>query len=360
MSREVKTGMTDYTVSVFIPDPASTDGSGKTGLVAANLTVSGVRVETDNDVTVTDYTSSLNNLASLTAAHNDWGLLEVSNTLAPGLYRLDISDAIFASGAWSAVVYVMVTTSAAAATPMEFILTPQSPIDGVQLAPVTHTSAVIPTVTTVGTLTTYTGNTPQTGDTYARLGAPAGASVSADVALVKVDTAASKVKTDFLPSATAGSAGGVFIAGSNAATTANITGNLTGNVTGSVASVTAGVTVTTNNDKTGYAVGVGGIASTAFAAGAIDSSAIAANAIGASELAQDAAQEIADEILNRNLAGGGSGNTRNVRNALRAIRNKVSIAAGTLTVCEEDDTTPAWIAAVATTPGDPLSSIDPT
>lgn len=38
------------------------------------------------------------------------------------------------------------------------------------------------------TLTTYTGNTVQTGDAYARLGAPAGASVSADVAAVKTDT----------------------------------------------------------------------------------------------------------------------------------------------------------------------------
>lgn len=50
------------------------------------------------------------------------------------------------------------------------------------------------------TVTTYTGNTPQTGDAYARLGAPAGASVSADVAAVKVDTAAIKAKTDNLPS----------------------------------------------------------------------------------------------------------------------------------------------------------------
>lgn len=40
------------------------------------------------------------------------------------------------------------------------------------------------------TLTTYTGNTVQTGDSYARLGAPAGASVSADVAAVKAETAA--------------------------------------------------------------------------------------------------------------------------------------------------------------------------
>lgn len=36
---------------------------------------------------------------------------------------------------------------------------------------------------------------PQTGDSYARLGAPAGASVSADVAAVKVDTAAILVDT---------------------------------------------------------------------------------------------------------------------------------------------------------------------
>ena len=47
----------------------------------------------------------------------------------------------------------------------------------------------------MGTLTTYTGNTPQTGDSFARLGAPAGASVSADVAAVKSDSAAILVDT---------------------------------------------------------------------------------------------------------------------------------------------------------------------
>lgn len=34
------------------------------------------------------------------------------------------------------------------------------------------------------TVTTYTGDTPQTGDSFARLGAPAGASVSADIAVI--------------------------------------------------------------------------------------------------------------------------------------------------------------------------------
>lgn len=46
------------------------------------------------------------------------------------------------------------------------------------------------------TINGYTGNTPQTGDGFARLGAPAGASHAADVAAVKTDTAAVKTQTD--------------------------------------------------------------------------------------------------------------------------------------------------------------------
>lgn len=70
-----------------------------------------------------------------------------------------------------------------------------------------------------------------------------------------------KTKTDFLPSATAGAAGGVFIAGSNAATsiTSALTANITGNLSGSVGSVTSGVTVSANSDKTGYALSSAGV-----------------------------------------------------------------------------------------------------
>jgi hypothetical protein len=149
---------------------------------------------------------------------------------------------------------------------------------------------------------------------------------------VDTEVTAIKTKTDFLPSATAGAAGGLFIAGTNAPVTitgsgdaltltstggngtglkatgngsgngiqgiaglvggadikgtltgaitgnvggnvvgsvasvtgnvggnvtgsvGSVTGNVGGNVVGSVASVTAGVTVTTNNDKTAYAL----------------------------------------------------------------------------------------------------------
>jgi hypothetical protein len=48
-----------------------------------------------------------------------------------------------------------------------------------------------------------------------------------------------------------------------------------------------------------------------------------------------------------------------VQDALRSLRNKTSISAGTLTVTQEDDTTPAWTATVTTAAGDPLTSIDP-
>jgi hypothetical protein len=44
------------------------------------------------------------------------------------------------------------------------------------------------TVNLVNTLTTYTGNTPQTGDSFVRLGAPVNASISADIAEVEAET----------------------------------------------------------------------------------------------------------------------------------------------------------------------------
>jgi hypothetical protein len=61
--------------------------------------------------------------------------------------------------------------------------------------------------------------------------------------LTASDVGAIKTKTDFLPSATAGAAGGLFIAGANAATsiTTALTANITGNLSGSVGSVTGAV-----------------------------------------------------------------------------------------------------------------------
>ncbi len=138
---------------------------------------------------------------------------------------------------------------------------------------------------------TGTGAVPQTvqvytitGDAYARLGAPAGASVSADVAAIKSDSGAIKTTTDKF----------VF-------TTAN----------------KVDARAFTVDDKTGYAIGNGGIAAAAFAA----------NSITASALHADAVDEILDEAI--------GDSTITMRQALRvmlaALGGKVS-GAGTTTI----------------------------
>lgn len=74
------------------------------------------------------------------------------------------------------------------------------------------------------------------------------------------------------------------------------------------------------------------------------------------------AVENADAFLDRDMATGtdsGSATVRTVRQALRFLRNKWSISAGTVTVTKEDDTTTSWTGAVTTTAGDPVSTIDP-
>ena len=107
----------------------------------------------------------------------------------------------------------------------------------------------------------------------------------------------------------------------------------------------------------------GAIDAATFAAGAIDASAIAANAIGASELAADAANEIADAVLDRNMATGtdsGSSTVRTVRQALRALRNKFTISGTTRTVMKEDDATTSWTSTISTdASADPIVGDDP-
>lgn len=66
------------------------------------------------------------------------------------------------------------------------------------------------------------------------------------------------------------------------------------------------------------------------------------------EVDPDALIEIADGILDRDMAAGADTVSRSVRNALRPLRNKWVNAAGTYTVYKEDDTTSAWTSAVST------------
>lgn len=183
----------------------------------------------------------------------------------------------------------------------------------------------------VDTVTTYTGNTPQTGDSYARLGAPTLASFSADNAAIKADTAAIKAKTDNLPSDPADES--LVIAATDAI--AALIGTPAVSVSDDLAAVkvdTAAVKAKTDN--------------------------LPANPADVSDV--PTATENADALLNRDMSAVSDTNDRSPLNALRAIRNKWSISGTTQTVTKEDDTTTAWTTTLSTTAGaDPVTGSDP-
>lgn len=204
-------------------------------------------------------------------------------------------------------------------------------------------------VVLVDTLTTYTGNTPQTGDSFARLGAPVGASISADlqiidnfldteiaailaavdteVAAILADTGAIKAKTDNLPVDPADAS---VLAGLIAALEAKV--DIIDDFLDT--EILAIKSKTDNLPASPAAVG-------------------SAMTLEAGERAA-----VADRILGRSRAGGADGG-RTVGQALAILRNKWSIAGGILTVTEDDDTTPLYTATVTTAASDPVQAVDP-
>lgn len=72
------------------------------------------------------------------------------------------------------------------------------------------------------------------------------------------------------------------------------------------------------------------------------------------------ANAFADDLLKRDFSALSGEASRSLLNAARLIRNKATVAAGTLTVTKEDDSTTAWTGAVTTTAGaNPITSMDP-
>ena len=68
----------------------------------------------------------------------------------------------------------------------------------------------------------------------------------------------------------------------------------------------------------------------------------------------------ADALLKRDWAGMTGEASRSVLNALRFLRDKWSIAGGTLTVTKENDTTAAWTGAVTTdAAAETVTAVDP-
>ena len=127
--------------------------------------------------------------------------------------------------------------------------------DIVSAGAITTLAGAVVNVDLVDTLTTYTGNTVQTGDAFARLGAPAGASVSADIAEIEAQTDDIGVAGAGLTAIT-----GVTLAADQAVNVTKISGsataadNLEASALGIITGATTGTPTTTviNTNITGY------------------------------------------------------------------------------------------------------------
>lgn len=271
-----------------------------------------------------------------------------------------------------------------------------------------HTGAVIPTVTTL------TGHTPQTGDNFARLGAPAGASVSADIAAVKAVLPASlnggriRSHVEAMDAAVANQIVGGVSGTADSTTTTTVTDTERGEADtdywkDAIIVFTAGpaawqprrisafnpatdvITVdtpfTTSPGANTYVILKTAMQQAAATQASVDAIQADTNDIQArlpaalvggrmasnAEVVGDKADyalstagnaAVADKLLGRTRAGGSDGG-RTVAQCLAFGRNKWAIAAGVLTVYADDDLTPLYTAAVATAAGDPITSVDP-
>lgn len=124
----IKKASTDVTVYLFIQASNVTTGAGLTGLTfeTANLVASYVRPGAARAAI------TLATLAAADSAHSDGGFKEVDATNMPGIYRLDLPDAVCATGVNSVVVMLKGAANMAPVV-LEVQLVSYDPNDGVRL-----------------------------------------------------------------------------------------------------------------------------------------------------------------------------------------------------------------------------------
>lgn len=314
-------GATSYRSYVFVQNSSVTTGAGLTGLVfnSAGLTAYYVRPgAAATAITLATQTVS--------GAYSSGGFVEIDATNMPGLYRFDVPDAVLATGVDAAVVHLKGATNMVPVV-LEVQLTDFN---------LNSTSNNVGTATAVTTVNGLAANVI----TAASINAAA-LNGKGDWNIGKTGYALSAAGVqavwDALTTAltTAGSIGKLIVD--------NLNATVSSRSSHSAADVWAAATRALT-DKVGFSIAAGGIGSGAHAAAELNA--------------------IADAVLDRNMATGTDSGTnttvtRTPRQALRALRNKVGVAAGTMTVTKEDDVTTSWTAGVTTTAGNPLSELDP-
>ena len=183
----VTAGSTNVSVYYYIVQDASGTSPGEpvTGLLFSDIETGGSASYARQGAARTDLT--LITLASASAAHSDGGFILVDDTNMPGLYRCDYPDSAFATGVDQVFCSIVVASANnAVAAPILVDITDVDLRDSVRAGMTALPNAAADAAG--GLVISDAGgydidaNIAQTGDSFARLGAPAGASVSADVA----------------------------------------------------------------------------------------------------------------------------------------------------------------------------------
>jgi hypothetical protein len=274
----IKAGTIDVSVVIRIID--STDGTPETGVV---FNTSGIDLQYRRELAASTAITEAT-LAALTTAHSDGGFLHIGN----GYYRLDLPDAACASGAAGVLVHGTVTGMVVIGCYIQLVA--YDPFDTVRLGLTALPNAAAEAAGGLYTRGSGAGqiNQPANGRIDANTIAVSGTTqtardlgasvlISSGTGTGQLDVTSGVVKANLaqilgtvltetagqiaaafkkwfdvatpsgtvnsIPNATAGASGGLFIAGTNAATTVttSLTTTFTGNLTGSVASVTGAV-----------------------------------------------------------------------------------------------------------------------
>lgn len=228
----IKKGTTDVSIELEIID--STAGTPETGVV---WNTAGIDLQYRRDGAVSTAITEAT-LAALTTAHTDGGFLHIGN----GVYRFDLPDAACASGVDKVVIHGTVTGMVV--IPCVIQLTDIDVFDSVRGGMTALPNAAadaaggVP-ISDAGGLDldgVLSGNTPQTGDSFARIGV-------AGAGLTNIDLPNQTMDITGNLSGSVGSVTGAV--GSVTGAVGSVTGNVGGNVTGSVGSI-SGITFPSN------------------------------------------------------------------------------------------------------------------
>jgi hypothetical protein len=301
---------TERNASAITIAPASTSQSvelylGATGLTFATSGLAAYYVRNrEAPVAITLVTQTP------TGAWTSGGFAEISSSLVPGVYRLDVPNAAFAAGA----------------SDVTIVVRGASGTNGAVLTVTLSSGGLTAAQTAAAVLDAVASTHNNIGSIGASIQDKAGYSLSTPQSF-----------------STTGSVGSVTgnVAGNVTGTVGGVVGNVVGNITGSVATVASPDNIIDgvwDEQRTGHT---------------------AAGSFG--EKLQTNA--LADEMLARDLGSGlnaGTAEERTVRSALRALRNKINVGSSQMVVKKEDDTTDAWTATVTTTAvSSNVSGIDP-